>query len=618
MAIPPMLVGDTQYRGAPILPDDSNSQEYSDLVFGAAPPAAPGAAPAAPVAAPDYSKLSQQLSGFWGQNKIDPTIKGINRADELAQILAHRGITDLSQLGLKTIQTEIPGQMVTSGGDSEQTFWQDPYTQSSYQLTYGDKTFGDLGGFDSKGRPVYLNTAPEEYLRRDGDNLFRIAGSAAGKGAVDYIAKFTPEGKLAGIVPQWQSSSDAGDIATILSFLAVPFTGGLSSTLGTVFGSQLAGQVAANALVQGTLGGLGAEASGGSFGKGFGKGALTGAVGGGLSSLASPYISQLGSAASEFVGGDTLGKFASGAVTGAAKSGIGALLSGGSLGEALATGALGGASGVGIGMAGDETRNLLGGLPKPIQDAAVAAITSGLAGRDPLQAALRAGFGSAATRSNFTYPGTEGATDDLLEGFFEPGGEGFVPTLELAPEEVQRETNSLLARYPAPGVPSDWFLGENVASGIPEWDFAAVKAGLPIGNLEQDFYVNERGQIVDSAGNVGTFVGDTFVPETGVTPDRTGYTPRPSAQPATKAPSSRPAPARAPAPSPAAKSDSSGLLSMLMAMGLLGGMGQRPQQEERNEFQAGPSSDLARLFGHTKEPVNMEQLLALTGRMPRG
>lgn len=330
MAIPPMVVGNTQYRGGPILPPGPNVQSWGSP------------APVAPTpAAPDYRNLlSRQLSGFWGQNKIDPTIKGINRADELAQILAHRGITDLSQLGLKTIQTEMPGQMVTSGGDSEQTFWQDPYTQSSYQLTYGDKTFGDLGGFDSQGRPVYLNTAPEEYLRRDGDNLFRIAGSAAGKGVVDYIAKFTPEGKLAGIVPQWKSSSDAGDILKALSVFAIPLTGGLSSTLAGAGLGTLGGQVAANALVQGTLGGLGSLAGGGSFGSGFGKSALLGGIGGGISNLASPYISKFANTAG-------LGTIGTGALTGAANSGINALLRGNSLGSALLYGGLGGALGAG-------------------------------------------------------------------------------------------------------------------------------------------------------------------------------------------------------------------------------------------------------------------------------
>lgn len=296
-----------------------------------------GARPAPPS---PVSPLAQQLSGFWTQNKIDPTIRGINRADELAGILSHFGISDLGQLSLKSTETEVPGQFVTRAGDSEITEWQDPYKQTQYQLGYGDKMFGDLGGVDSKGRPVYLTTPAQQYLEKRGDNLYRIAGSAAGKGAVDYLAQFTPEGKLQAIVPQWRSSSDAGDILKALSVFAIPLTGGLSSTLAGAGLGTLGGQVAANALVQGTLGGLGSVAGGGSFGSGFGKSALLGGIGGGISNLASPYISKLANTAG-------LGAIGTGALTGAANSGINALLRGNSLGSALLYGGLGGALGVG-------------------------------------------------------------------------------------------------------------------------------------------------------------------------------------------------------------------------------------------------------------------------------
>jgi hypothetical protein len=154
-------------------------------------------------------------------------------------------------------------------------------------------------------------------------------------------------------------------------------------------------------------------------------------------------------------------------------------------------------------------------------------------------------------------PGTTG--NEITEGFFEPGGPGFMPTEYLDDAEVDRELQSLLGRYPAPPPPSDWFLGENIASGIPEWDMAAVNAGLPIGNLEQDFMVNERGQIVDNAGNVGNFVNGEFVVDTGVTPDLS-YA-------ATNAPA--PAPSAAPGKAPAPKAQSGfdpRLFSFLMGM----------------------------------------------------
>jgi hypothetical protein len=157
-------------------------------------------------------------------------------------------------------------------------------------------------------------------------------------------------------------------------------------------------------------------------------------------------------------------------------------------------------------------------------------------------------------------PAMHGTTgNEITEGFFDPGGPGFMPTEYLDDAEVDRELQSLLGRYPAPQPPSDWFLGENIASGIPEWDMAAVNAGLPIGNLEEDFMVNERGQIVDSAGNVGNFVNGEFVVDTGVTPNLS-YA-------ATSAPA--PAPSAAPGKAPAPKAQSGfdpRLFSFLMGM----------------------------------------------------
>ena len=172
-------------------------------------------------------------------------------------------------------------------------------------------------------------------------------------------------------------------------------------------------------------------------------------------------------------------------------------------------------------------------------------------------------------------PGT-GGEENIQEGFFEPGGEGFMPTEALSQEEVDRELRGLMNRYPAPPAPSDWFLGENVPSGIPEWDFAAASAGLPIGNLEQDFSVAQAKTgpvITDSAGNVGTFVNGEFVPDTGVTPSGP-----PSAAPA---PGKAPAPAPGKPAAPAAPSGPSFDPSWLFALGAA----MTPQQQKQQEQQ---------------------------------
>lgn len=342
----------------------------------------------------------------------------------------------------------------------------------------------------------------------------------------NYQVAVTPQGtyKL-----NTEGTSFLQGIAPVLGVLAAPLTGGLSAALG----GGAVGTIAANALVQGGLGSL----SGGDFL----ESALRGAVTGGIGSVVNPIASSIGAD----VLNTTDSKFLSDIVSGAVKGVPGALMSGDA--SNLLTGAVTGA-------VGSQVGNELG-LTPPQSQVATNIASKLLQGGDlSLSDIVKIGTSYAPGPA---MPGTTG--NEITEGFFEPGGPGFMPTEYLDDAEVDRELQSLLGRYPAPPPPSDWFLGENIASGIPEWDMAAVNAGLPIGNLEQDFMVNERGQIVDNAGNVGNFVNGEFVVDTGVTPDLS-YA-------ATNAPA--PAPSAAPGKAPAPKAQSGfdpRLFSFLMGM----------------------------------------------------
>jgi hypothetical protein len=323
----------------------------------------------------------------------------------------------------------------------------------------------------------------------------------------------------------------------------MPFTGGLSAALGGG-ASTLGSTIAANALVQGGIGGLGSLAQGGDFLEGALKGGATGAFTSGIGSVVNPIASSIGAD----VLNATDSKFLSDIVSGAVKGVPGALMSGDA--SNLLTGAVTGA-------VGSQVGEQLGLTPQ--QGQAVTSVASKLLQGGDLSPAdlLRIGTSFAPGPA---MPGTTG--NEITEGFFEPGGPGFMPTEYLDDAEVDREMRSLLGRYPAPQPPSDWFLGENIASGIPEWDMAAVNAGLPIGNLEQDFFVaqtKEGPQIVDNAGNVGNFVNGEFVVDTGVTPNLS-YA-------ATNAPA--PAPSAPPSKAPAPKAQSGfdpRLFSFLMGM----------------------------------------------------
>lgn len=279
---------------------------------------------------------------------------------------------------------------------------------------------------------------------------------------------------------------------------------------------------------------------------------------------AGPLGGMIGSAAASGLGLTGLTAAQTAALGSAIGSGGITALSGGDIGDVLKSAALAGAPQF---------------IPKDINTAinVAKAVESG----NPLALARIA----SSYLPGPTMPGA-GISEDTEEDFFGPGKPGFMPTEYLDDAEVQRELTSLLNRYPAPAAPSDWFLGENIMSGIPEWDMAAVNAGLPIGNLEQDFYVEqakEGPRIVDSAGNVGNFVNGEFVVDTGVTPDLsyavTGTT----------------APGKAPAPRKALAEPNG--LSFNPLTAFLFGAAMTPQQQKRQEEQMAPTRAVQSPFG---------------------
>jgi len=178
-----------------------------------------------------------------------------------------------------------------------------------------------------------------------------------------------------------------------------------------------------------------------------------------------------------------------------------------------------------------------GGAGSAAAQAGIRQLLSGQ-GLDPEKLLLSAAMGGAKGYA----PDMPGVGDVGQEGFFDIGGEGYVP-YEEAMGFVADPFAPPQSYFEAPGEGD--FLGENVPSGVPEWDFAAVEAGLPIGNLEQDFVVDQNGNIIDTAGNRGEFINGDWTVRTDPR-DFSSYT-APSAAPA---PSKPPAPAAAPTAAP--------------------------------------------------------------------
>lgn len=436
----------------------------------------------------------------------------------------------------------------TDAGDTRQ-FWAN-HTQAA-PVNYSESTLFQFTP-EAKEAIDNLKAANYGFYRRPGEGHYGV---------------LTPQGFQEIYIPPERKSTFRKLVKGALSIapiFAAPLTGGLAGSLG----GGLAGTIGANALVSGGIGAL--------AGQDPLKSALTGGLTAGIGSLVSPFASSIGADVLSSTGSQALADIASGAVKGAAGGLPSALISGNA--SNLLTGAL-------TGGVGGATKNLFSDLPESVRAPVTAAVTSGLLGKDPTEAAIR-GFAGNLMKSGPTMPGA-GISEDIQEGFFEPGGPGFMPTEYLDDAEVQRELTSLLNRYPAPAAPSDWFPGENIMSGIPEWDMAAVNAGLPIGNLEQDFMVNERGQIVDNARNIGNFVNGEFVVDTGVTPNLSYAS--------TGTPVAGKAPGRAQAPSNAASGAASSGFdpSLLFALGAM----MTPQQQKKEEQQMAPTRAVQSPFG---------------------
>lgn len=279
-------------------------------------------------------------------------------------------------------------------------------------------------------------------------------------------------------------------------------------------------------------------------------------------------------------------------------------LGGGDLEDVLKNAAIaGGTSYVGKTFAPEISESLGGGA---IGSAASAAAQTGIKqllsgeGLDPEKLAISAAIGGA---KGYTSD-MPGVVDTGEEGFFDIGGEGYVPYEEqygfVADPMPGEDYFDKVIRDIEPGIPyteapyqdilddiNPPLPGENMKSGIPEWDAAAERAGLeletpppynpyeelfqeigssPDGNLEQDFVVDQNGNIIDNAGNMGEFIDGEWVVRTDPR-DFSTYVAPPAAPAPAPAPAATPAPAPATTPAPADKSKTStGNKDMLTAL----------------------------------------------------
>lgn len=223
---------------------------------------------------------------------------GYDRAMELAQLLAKQGITNLSDLALKTTPYDEASLQALNAGrggfDSngnrtvpDLTLDEANAAGGRQQLQIGDKSVGFLGDYNNDGS--YGSNA-SDFLQGKGDESL-LGWSARGDGNTSYRVVTDPSTGQVSIAPGWNSSSDA-DTARKLAIAAAVIAGG-------AYGASAMGGAGAGA---GT--GLGAaegaafaspELVGGAFGTGAQLGtaeyaAMAGAGAGGAGGYVSPEL----------------------------------------------------------------------------------------------------------------------------------------------------------------------------------------------------------------------------------------------------------------------------------------------------------------------------------------
>lgn len=206
------------------------------------------------------AKLAAQLKAQ--SPTTDWNIQGIDRATELAGLMAQRGITDISQLSTGTLEGNGYKAPTTSSGGGNAVLnhlAQQRGDLGGTQLKIGDQAYGFLGDVNQDGGYTLGNSPVLQ------DNN-RLGWSSAGHGNVSYVLK---DGK---IVPEWASSSDAY-VARDLASIGAVIGGGLA--IGNAVGG--AAGAAGEAGAAGAGAGAGEAAGAGLGGAGAGAGEAAGA-----------------------------------------------------------------------------------------------------------------------------------------------------------------------------------------------------------------------------------------------------------------------------------------------------------------------------------------------------
>lgn len=169
--------------------------------------------------------LAEQIRSLYGRYG-DWDQGGIDRAQELADLLQKQGITDVSQIRLLS-NTRQEMQNIGGESDGQMTLVETPINQ----VQFGDRTLGFVGDYNNDDT---FGSNVSDYLQEG--NV--IAWSARGKGNVKYRIGTDAQGNTY-LAPEWNSSSDMDTVRDLGKFALM--AAGLHYGLPMLSGAEGAG-----------------------------------------------------------------------------------------------------------------------------------------------------------------------------------------------------------------------------------------------------------------------------------------------------------------------------------------------------------------------------------------
>lgn len=227
---------------------------------------------------PTTNSLRDQILQQWGAyGEWDAS--GVDRAQELADLLAKAGVTTLGDLSVTKTPYSTEGAWTTADVSDSGPAWIPGTSGDKWDVSLGDTKLGFLGDYNNDNTYGSKADYGGGFTSTSSDQNPLVAWSARGKGGVGYHLVQDPQTGKWVIAPSWGSTSDAdrirqniwGSLAVTTPFIApivAPYLGAAApAATGAVQGASTAGMsggdtqdILKGAIIGGIGGYLGGEA----------------------------------------------------------------------------------------------------------------------------------------------------------------------------------------------------------------------------------------------------------------------------------------------------------------------------------------------------------------------